>query len=341
MIKVLITGVGDSLGISVIKSLQEYDKIQVFGGDADPLAPGLFDSKLNDTIVLPYANKQNYQEELLKFCKKKDIDVFIPGSEPEIIEVSGFTDTLKSVGTKTLLPDYRTLMKAANKFSTVQIARELDIPHPKTIHINFDRFDDKEILDKLEFPLIVKPCRGRGAKGVEYYHTYDELITNIGSVLEDDREYLLQEVIPGEEGSMYAFGTIADRDHNLKAEFSSRSIKTKFDHGGPAIAGESTRNERVIELGKKLINGLAGWVGPAMIEFMLDPRDNKFKLMEINPRLWGYNYLATGAGINFPKLIVDLALDKEVAYHDSFEDGKLLVRYPNDIIIDKDNTKFS
>lgn len=340
MIKVLITGVGDPLGISVIKSLHQCEeKIQIYGGDADPLAPGLFDCRLEDTIIFPYANEQDYKQELLTFCEEKDIDVFIPGSEPEIIKMSKFKESLESVNTEKLIPNHQALMKAANKFSTIQLARKLNIPHPKTVRTESDEFDEDKILNRLDFPLIIKPCRGRGAEGVEYFYKPDEFKAKVENILEEYNECLIQEVIPGKEGSMYAFGTIADKNHQLKTAFTSRSIKTKFEHGGPAIAGESVRSERVIELGKKIINSLKGWIGPAMVEFMLDPRDKNFKLMEINPRLWGYNYLATGAGINFPKLIVDLALNKEIPYHDDFDEGKILIRYPDDIIVEKNKIK--
>ena len=51
-----------------------------------------------------------------------------------------------------------------------------------------------------------------------------------------------------------------------------------------------------------------GWRGPAMVEFRVDPRDSKPRLLEINPRLWGSLNLAVTSGVDFPYLLHQLAL---------------------------------
>jgi len=38
------------------------------------------------------------------------------------------------------------------------------------------------------------------------------------------------------------------------------------------------------------------------VEFKRDPRDGKFKLMEINPRLWQWHGLAAACGIDLPRI---------------------------------------
>ena len=47
------------------------------------------------------------------------------------------------------------------------------------------------------------------------------------------------------------------------------------------------------------------WIGIATVEFKLDPRDNIPKLMEINPRFFGYTNLAISAGFNLPLILYD------------------------------------
>ena len=334
-INVLITGVGDALGLAVIKALKDKNNINIYGGDADQFAAGLYSESILGSKCLPYANNSLYKKEILNYCKMKNIDVFIPGSGAEVISVSKFKDEFKDIQTNLLIPDYKTVMKAADKSQTIELARGTSVSHPKTIKITKQKYDLDYIFSSLELPLIIKPCRSQGAKGVKYIYEQKELEYKINEVLEEYNDILVQELIPGKQGSMYLYGTVLNKKNNFKTDFVSRSLKTKFPTGGPAIVGESLKNDQVKKYGREIINALGDWVGPVNVEFMLDPRDKQFKLIEINPRLWGYGYLATGAGINFPKLVVDLALDKEVSYNDDYEQGKVLIRKTEDIIIDK------
>ena len=48
---------------------------------------------------------------------------------------------------------------------------------------------------------------------------------------------------------------------------------------------------------------LIDFYGIAEVEFMMDPRDGKYKLIEVNPRVWGWHTLAIYAGVNFPYLL--------------------------------------
>ncbi|MBK6674411.1 MAG: ATP-grasp domain-containing protein [Proteobacteria bacterium] len=49
------------------------------------------------------------------------------------------------------------------------------------------------------------------------------------------------------------------------------------------------------------------WRGVAMVEFKRDLRDGSLRLMEINGRFWGSLQLAIDAGVDFPRLLADLA----------------------------------
>jgi predicted ATP-grasp superfamily ATP-dependent carboligase len=48
---------------------------------------------------------------------------------------------------------------------------------------------------------------------------------------------------------------------------------------------------------------LINYYGIAEVEFMRDPRDNQYKLLEVNPRVWGWHSLAIAAGVDLPYLL--------------------------------------
>ena len=43
--------------------------------------------------------------------------------------------------------------------------------------------------------------------------------------------------------------------------------------------------------------------GLVEVEFKLDPRDGRYKLLDVNARTWGYHTLGAQAGVDFPYLL--------------------------------------
>jgi predicted ATP-grasp superfamily ATP-dependent carboligase len=76
--------------------------------------------------------------------------------------------------------------------------------------------------------------------------------------------------------------------------------------GGASTLRVSVRHDEIYEMAHSLLNALQ-WFGVAMVEFKIDPRDGRPKLMEINPRFWGSLALAIHAGVNFPWLLYRMA----------------------------------
>jgi predicted ATP-grasp superfamily ATP-dependent carboligase len=54
------------------------------------------------------------------------------------------------------------------------------------------------------------------------------------------------------------------------------------------------------------------WDGLVEIEYKQDPRDGRFKLLDINPRAWGWHTLCARAGVDFPVLAWRLAQGEAV-----------------------------
>ena len=62
--------------------------------------------------------------------------------------------------------------------------------------------------------------------------------------------------------------------------------------------------------------------------------NNKYYVIEINPRIPAWVYLAVGAGQNLPEALVKLALGEEVESFNKYETGKMFIRYSYDLIGD-------
>jgi carbamoyl-phosphate synthase large subunit len=62
-------------------------------------------------------------------------------------------------------------------------------------------------------------------------------------------------------------------------------------------------------------------------------QDNEFYLLEINPRIPAWIYLAVGVGQNIPEALVKLALGEKVEAFTEYTVGKMFVRYAWDMIV--------
>ena len=70
---------------------------------------------------------------------------------------------------------------------------------------------------------------------------------------------------------------------------------------GTCRVGEARWRDDVVEQALTLLGAL-GYHGIAQTEFRLDPRDGRFKLMEVNPRLWQWHGLARACGVDLPRI---------------------------------------
>jgi carbamoyl-phosphate synthase large subunit len=73
------------------------------------------------------------------------------------------------------------------------------------------------------------------------------------------------------------------------------------------------------------------WRGGMELELVKSNR-NEYYIIEINPRIPAWVYLAVGAGQNMPEALVKLALGWEVAPMKGYEVGKMFIRYSYDLI---------
>ncbi len=109
--------------------------------------------------------------------------------------------------------------------------------------------------------------------------------------------------------------------------FMHRRIKEVPATGGPSAVAESFFNEKLFRYGNKLGEDL-GWHGPIMAEFKYT--ENDFKLIEINPKLWGSLDLTITAGVNVPEILTRIALGEETGPKSNYDQVRFRWVFPNE-----------
>lgn len=209
--------------------------------------------------------------------------------------------------------DFDITEKLLNKRIFYETIDKLDILHPKTYFLD-DENDVKKICKKICYPCIVKPVFS------DYFisdfktklfivKTKDELIEKYKTAIAKNHEVVIQEIIPGEARKAHGFNAYYDKNYCCNGSFMYRRIR-EWPHGfGNGCFIESVDIPELEKIITFLIKKIR-YHGIVDAEFKKDPRDNKFKLIEINPRCWMQNSLPARCGINFPYMAYMDAIGK-------------------------------
>jgi len=192
-----------------------------------------------------------------------------------------------------------------------KFATEKGYEVPKTFFVeNLDHLN--EIADEINCPALIKPRVSSGSRGIIYVKNSSELIHAYLKVHEVYPLPIIQEYIPDGEGT-YGVGLLLNFESEARASFVYKRLRSYPVSGGPSTLRESVKREDLQEIAESLLKSL-GWTGIAHMEFKIDPRDGKAKLLEVNPRFWGSLHLAIESGVDFPFLLYHLAMDGDVEY---------------------------
>jgi predicted ATP-grasp superfamily ATP-dependent carboligase len=332
---VLVTAVGAPPGLNTLRALLETGLYDAVAADADKYSPALYGFGVPH-VVLPRATDEvQFIDALKSVILRNRVSVILPCIEEEVFAIARHARELTELGVRLPIPSLDVLNQATNKGLATKTARECGIPCPESIVMPAeDTAQDKEAAlvsfhRICPLPWILKPVIGHGMRGVSRVETLDEARALLCT---HNRDVIIQEFIPAPVGCMHIVGLLYDREGRVVRRFSSRSIRTLYPAGGPATAGVSIRVPEIIENTIALLARIGPWRGPLMAEWLRDPRDNRFKFIEVNPRIWGYSYLAAGSGSNFPAATAAVCLNGDAGPDPGFKEGVTMIRITHDLI---------
>lgn len=158
------------------------------------------------------------------------------------------------------------------------------------------------------FPVILKPAMRLGSSRLErdkawfaenratLLRRYDEACRMM-----DPECLMIQELLPGGGDSQFSYAALCAEGRPLASLAARRVRQFPRDFGRFSTYVESVDDPGVVEPAVRLL-GAMRFSGLVEVEFKRDPRDGKFKVLDVNPRVWGWHTLAARAGIDFPYL---------------------------------------
>ncbi|MEZ5084598.1 MAG: hypothetical protein R2750_14330 [Bacteroidales bacterium] len=142
---------------------------------------------------------------------------------------------------------------------------------------------------------------------------------------------LTQEVIPFDSSNKTISFTAFCDEGEIKAYW----IGEKSGHPvrfGTATYCKSIQRDELMELSKPLLKRL-NYTGVCEVEFLLDPRDRKYKLIEINARTWLWVGLARACGVDYAQIIYNYLNNIPINYPSKYIIGLKWINYLTDTFV--------
>lgn len=290
-------------GVGVVHTVARAG-VAVVGIDARPRQPG-FRSRLARPLACPDPEKQ--PGELLAFLQELAARlpgrwVLLPTSDEFAEFIAREQAALAAHFAFATLP-LETLALVSHKWRFHGVVERLGIAAPATLCPR-STAELEAVAGTLAYPCIVKPVltsmwKGTGRGKAVVAATPAELLAQHARLSAGPGDLLVQELIPGGDGDVYFYFAYYDRAARPRSEFTARKIRQYPPRFGTTCLAESRWEPAIAETSRRLLTSLA-YRGLVDVEFKRDPRDGRFKIIEVNPRIGLQHQLAAAAGANLP-----------------------------------------
>ena len=246
---------------------------------------------------------------------------FLIGSNDHIVENLALHQSELAPYYTMMVPSKEQLLNIINK------ARLLDVASSCGTHIPATCYPDTlEKARLMRFPLLVKGCLGLSfykathRKAIQV-DSYDELCSALKDICVLTDDVMIQELIPFDAQNRVVSFTCFAIHGEIKAYWMGQKLREHPLKYGTATMSQSVLIPQVLDEAIPLVKALQ-YTGTCEVEFIRDPRDGEWKLIEINPRTWLWVGLAKECGVDYAKIMYRFVNNIEQQYPDSYKVGK-------------------
>jgi predicted ATP-grasp superfamily ATP-dependent carboligase len=172
-----------------------------------------------------------------------------------------------------------------SKNEVMHLVAEAGVAIPRTV-IPRDEAHVTGLVREFDMPIVVKGEKGAAAQLVRIVRRRDDVVERYREIVHLERGYAgrptLQEFIPGD---MFLVGAIVEDGEVVRISSHRKDVMFPA-RGGATVRGTTTWHPELIASALAVFRALR-YTGIGSLDFIRDPRDGRFKFLEINPRVWG------------------------------------------------------
>ncbi|RKY51614.1 MAG: biotin carboxylase [Candidatus Neomarinimicrobiota bacterium] len=312
-------------GIPVVRGIRdsEYFEPRIVGLVYENLEPGAYmHDHVDKSYKVPYPSEGSgvLMERIRDIHAKESIDVLIPNFDSELYAFMKSEPELKRLGIHTFLPTLQQF-EERHKSNLPEFGEKYKVKVPESRAITSIQ-EIKELEEDYEYPMVIKGKFYDAfiAYSFEQAQIYFNKIASKWGL-----PIVVQQYIRGTEVNVVALGD--GRGNTVGAVPMKKQYITDK---GKAWGGITLDDPKMLDLTRHII-GQTKWRGGMELELIRTDKKELY-LIEINPRLPAWVYLAVGAGQNLPEALVKLALGYPVETFTAYTVGILFIRYSYDMI---------
>jgi D-aspartate ligase len=294
---------GNFVGLGIVRSLGAYG-IPTWVLDADRSKSIAQFSRYTTRFI---ETKEAVTDVLLREGREHQLNgwVIFPVADEYVETVSANHELLSSIYRVTTAPPEVTRF-ALDKRLTYRRANELGIAAPWTSVGNSVAELEAE---GIPYPVILKPAINHHffpqtnikAVPVETPSELQRAFAQMSRYIPAN-EILIQERIPGGGENQFSFCGVFKDGHAYASLVAQRRRQYPVEFGNASTFVETTDQPTVEAAGRRFLESV-GFDGIAEVEFKFDTRDGKYKILDVNPRTWGWHTLGKAAGMDFAYLL--------------------------------------
>lgn len=265
-------------------------------------------------IQVPAVYSPDYLDITLCICKEQKIDALFSLNDLELPILAKNKTRFEAIGVKMVVSNPMVIDIAFDKYKTAQWVESLGLTAPKS-YVRLDDCKRALAIGEIAFPLFMKPRWGSGSIGLESVSDMDELEilynllmkkikkTILATASVGDEYIIIQEKLTGNEFGLDIMNDLEGRNVGV-------SVKQKL----AMRAGETDKAiivdlPQVSEIGRKIGDAL-GHIGNLDVDIM-QRADGAYCVLELNPRFGGGFPFSYEAGVNFPKVLIQMIRGEE------------------------------
>ncbi len=315
---ILLTGAG-----------KRYDIVSCFAqltttivADPAPLAPAQYAAHVRAAV--PLIDDPAYVPALERLCAQHGVGAVLPLTD---LDIEVLAKANEEGRLPALVPAAQIARATYDKYETHLLLQRHLLPSPPTVLPDDD-------LDALDYPVMVKPRQGSGARSIHVAHSPAQARLFIDYVQDAPKVARLRN-LPGPEAVMVqramggpemSIDCLGDQDGRCLNAIPRTMLESR---GGESIKGKVVHDSELIELGRRVMETL-NVRGPATIQVFRDP-DIGVAITDVNTRFGGAfpaPVYAALPGRTYPELIVRMAAGERVDPHvGEFCPGMTFTRY--------------
>lgn len=278
----------------------------------------------NSIIIKDFNNKENFIKALTEYGEKnKDYEILLIATSDLYVKLVAEEKSLLEKYYVFNYPDIELVNNLLVKEKFYDIYKDMGLDMPKTYIYPCNKNEDINKIKKYfnEYPIIIKP-----SDGVEYHSLDDTTLAKVYKIHSEqelekiikkienagyNKNLIIQEFIPGDDSALFDSVFYVGKDKKAKlATFAQIGLQehtpTGIGNCTVLVNGydEHGYKEEIVYKLKEFIEKI-GYQGFAEFDIKYDVRDNKYKVLEINPRQSRSGYYLTACGYNLVKYLID------------------------------------